>query len=319
VLVTSEGGPAAAPELRGQLFDLGLQPLSPQAGATALTSYGPNTDFQPGEILRGHRLLWSAPYYYAGFSTASGTQLSLLQVRTDLVRNSAVQVVTGSARPTNDFFLVSDGQSVTAGVRSAPSSYDLTSVVVGAGGFGARTPVTVGGDAQHLLRSAGAGAAWHAQGSYYELWTPDTLNYLGPSDLHRTIFDATWTAQAATTVPADTTAAHQFPDAALTETMPTAVTVVPPSPEAPADARTPVTVVHFVVADSPPFDINNPGPGTLVRVLFDSTGAYVPGSYTRLPQRRCNRPATCISGDFLYLGYETATGATVERYRLLTK
>jgi hypothetical protein len=291
VLVTSEVGGV----LTGQAYDLDLAPsLQFPPNAIPLTNA---SDFTAGETLSGHRLMFMAGSYFAAFSTTSGNELSILRLRTDFLRTGYSQVVTSSPDPTTDFFLTGNGTKVSVGIFHAPDSHNVT--VLDAADFGIRTNVAIGGGA--YPQKNGAGAVWRANDSVFELWTPDSLDYHLPSDLHRVLYDANWSP----TTP-DAKLVSDVPDM---ETMPTAVVV---------DAgRTDATIVHYVVADNPPLPGAAPGTGRIHRRLFDAAGDEIPDSHVILPRASCNRPTSTLLGNFLYLGFETPSGPMVERYQIL--
>jgi hypothetical protein len=290
VLVTSEVGGV----LQAQAYDLDLVPSLLLPNVTPLTG---SADFTPGQTLSGHRLMFMSGSYYAAFSTASASELSIVRVRTDLVRTGYAQVVSASADPTTDFFLTGDGSKVSVGIFHPPDAHNVT--VLDSSDFGVRTNYAIGGGS--YPQKNGAGAAWRVADAVFELWTPDSLDYHGPSDLHRVLYNATWSPQ--------TPDAKPIADIPDVETMPTAVVV--------DNGRTNATIVHYVVADDPPLPGAAPGTGHVHRRLFDSTGAEIPGSHTDLGRASCNRPAATLLGNSLYLGFETPSGPMVERYQIL--
>lgn len=291
VVVTSE----VAGALKAQAYDLDLNVSLLIPNAIPLTS---GVDFTAGETLSGHRLMFMSGSYFAAFSTASGNELSILRLRTDLTRVGFAQVVTSSPDPTTDFFMTGNGSKVSVGIFHPPDAHNVTEM--DAADFGVRTTYPIGGGA--YPQKNGAGAAWRAADSVYELWTPDTLDYHLPSDLHRVLYSATWSPTTA-----DAKLVSDIPDI---ETMPTAV-VVDAGP-----GRTNATIVHYVVADNPPLT-SVAGSGKIHRRLFDATGTEIPGSHVILPRASCNRPVSALVGNFLYLGYETPAGPIVERYQIL--
>lgn len=289
VLITAEQG--------GTIFglphdaDLGQigNPPTPVALATS-------SDVSPGETISGHRLMFMGSLYYLAFSTASGQELAIRSARKDLNSDGFAQLLTGSSDPTTDFFLAGDGAKVSVGVFKPSNGHTVT--LLDAGNFGIRSTVTIGGAG--FPQTQGSGAAWRAADFVYELWTPDTLDYHGPSHLHRAYFDSNWSQSAAATRPAF--------DPFAVETMPTAVTV---------DAVSKVTILHYVVADNPPAQGAAAGSGKIHRRLFDDTGTEIPNSHTELPFVSCNRPAATILGSALYLAFETPTGVQVDRFPML--
>ena len=291
LLVTAEQGGT----IFGMLHDadlglIGFQP-TPKPLATS-------ADISPGQTISGHRLMFMGSLYYLAFSTASGQELAIRSIVTDasLNSNGYAQLLTGSSDPTADFFLAGDGAKVSVGVFRPADGHTVT--LLDAGNFGVRSTVTIGGPA--FPQAQGSGAAWRAADFVYEFWTPDTLDYHGPSHLHRAYFSSDWTQSAAATRPAF--------DAFAVETMPTAVTV---------DAVSKATILHYIVADNPPSAGAAPGSGKIHRRLFDDTGTEIPNSHTVLPFASCNRPAAAILGKFLYLAFETPTGVQVERFPML--
>jgi hypothetical protein len=289
VLVTSEVGGV----LQGQAYDLDLAPSLLLPNVVSLT--GPN-DFTQGETLSGHRLMFMGGSYFAAYSTASGAELSILRVRTDLIRVGFAQVVTSSPDPTTDFFLTGNGTKVSVGIFHPPDAHNVT--VLEPTDFGIRTNYAIGGGA--YPQKNGAGAAWRAADAVFELWTPDSLDYRLPSDLHRVLYDAAWSP----TTP-DAKLVADVPDM---ETMPTAVVV--------DNGRTNATIVHYVVADNPPAG-GPAGSGKIHRRIFDAAGVEIPGSHVILPRASCNRPTATLLGNSLYLGFETPSGPMVERYQVL--
>ena len=290
VLVTSEVGGV----LQGQAYDLDLVTSTLLPNVVSLTG---TSDFTPGETLAGHRLMFMSGSYFAAFSTASGAELSILRLRTDFVRAGFAQVVTSSPDPTTDFFMTGDGSKVSIGIFHPPDAHTVT--VMDATDFGVRSTYPIGGGA--YPQKNGAGAAWRATDGVFELWTPDNLDYHLPSDLHRVLYSAAWSPTTS-----DAKLVSDVPDM---ETMPTSVVV---------DAtRTKATIVHYVVADSPPPSGAAPGSGQIHRRIFDAAGVEIPGSHVVLKRASCNRPTTTLFGNFLYLGFETPSGPMVERYQLL--
>jgi len=291
VLVTSEVGGV----LQGQAYDLDLAP-SLQFPPNALPLTGP-TDFTAGQTLSGHRLMFMGGSYFAAFSTASGNELSILRLRTDLVRTGFSQVVTTSPDPTTDFFLTGNGTKVSVGIFHAPDSHNVT--VLDPADFGIRQSFAIGGGA--YPQKNGAGAAWRANDAVFELWTPDSLDYHLPSDLHRVLYDANWSPT--------TNDAKLVADIPDMETMPTAVVV--------DTGRTNSTIVHYVVADNPPLPGAAAGTGKIHRRVFDAAGVEYPDSHVVLNRASCNRPTATLLGNYLYLGFETPSGPMVERYQIL--
>jgi hypothetical protein len=289
VLVTGEQGGV----LSGQVLDRDLQqnPLLPNP--TALTNV---SDFSPTETLAGHRIMFMGTFYYLAFSSTSGKELSIARVRTDLVRDGFTQIVSASPDPTTDFFLTGDGSKVSVGVFHPTDGHTVH--LLNAADFGIRSTVSIGGGL--FPQTNGAGAAWRANDSVFELWTPDTLGYQGPSDLHRVLYDAAWTPT--------TTDAKPVAEIGVTETMPTAVTV---------DPQTRATIVHYVVPDNPPVNGAPAGYGRIHRRVFDETGVEVPDSHVILPRTSCNRPVSALYVNWIYLAYETSAGPIVERFPLL--
>ena len=253
------------------------------------------SDFTPGESLSGHKFLFVNGFYFAALTTATGSEMELLRLRTDLIRDGYSQVVSSSPDPTTDFFFAASPLKLAIGLFHPTNGH--TVIQLNPTDFGVRTTVSIGGGA--YPQKQGSGAAWRTTDSVFELWTPDTLDFRGPSDLHRTLFNSSWSPTTPDTKPVN--------DPAVVETRPTAVTV---------DGPTGVTVLHYVAADNPPL-ANPPGSGSIHRRLFDATGIEIPGSHKTLPRTSCNRPTSTILGNFLYLGYETPTGPIVERYPLL--
>lgn len=279
--------------VNAQAYDFELQPSIVLPNVVAVTGL---TDLSPGETLDGHRLTFAGSRYLLAFSSASGAEVNLVRFRPDFVREGYQQVVTGSASPANDFFLVANTSRVAVGLPAPPDGHSVALFDIA--DFGNPAVVAIGGPTRP--QRPGSGAAWRADDEVFELWSPSTLDYRGPSDLHRVLFDANW---AATTADARPVA-----DLVAVETMPTGVVVDPPSQ---------VTIVHYVVADNPPLDPNLPGSGRIHRRLFDATGVEVPGSHAVLPRASCNRPVCTILGRNLYLAYETPNGPIVERFPIL--
>ncbi len=291
VLVTSEQNG----ELRGIVLDRDLVPLTLPPTYVVLANAA---DFTTPP-LSGHRLLFSAGYYFAAFGNASGSEVALRRYRgTDLGFDGFSSIVGNAATSVADFFLVSDGATVSVGVPTASAGHTVYSLPATA--FGTRSTYSIG-DALHP-QSAGSGVVWRPLDSVYELWTPDTLDWHGPSDLHRQYFDSAWS----TSVPDETPVAGSE-----TETMPTAVSVY--QGDGPGKG---VTILHYIVPDSPP--VGPAGSGTLHRRLFDASGVEIPGSHAVLTGGARNRPTSFILGDSIYVGVEPSTGPVVHRYALLT-
>jgi hypothetical protein len=288
VLVTSEGGGNLYGELVGQ--DL-AEPFTPNV----VTMAG-SADLPSGETLAGHRVISMGGAYFAAFSSNSGQTVALARFNGILQKSNLLTVVGNSPDSTKDFFLAGDGARVSVGVnRPATTSHIVYSY--DGSNLGAPTTATIGGAL--YPQAAGAGAAWRTDDSVFELWTPETLDYRGPSKLHRVLYTSAWVASTPD-------AKYSFTDPSQTETMPSAVSV---------DAQTGVTIVHYVVADDPPQGAL--GTGRIHRRLFFPTGVEIPGSHVVLPRTACNRPASTLLGNRLYLAYETGTGVVVERYPLL--
>ena len=289
VLVTGEQGGV----LSGQVFDRDLQQYPLLPNPVALTNV---SDFSPTETLSGHRVMSMGAFYYVAFSSTSGQELSLARVRTDLVRDGFTQIVSASPDPTADFFLTGDGSKVSVGIFHPTNGHTVH--LLDAADFGIRSTVSIGGVA--FPQTNGAGAAWRVNDSVFELWTPDTLAYQGPSDLHRVLYDAGWSPT--------TTDAKPVAEIGVTETMPTAVTV---------DPQTRATIVHYVVPDNPVVPGAPAGYGRIHRRVFDESGVEIPDSHVVLPRASCNRPVTALLVNWIYVAYETASGPVVERYPLL--
>ena len=289
VMVTGEQGGT----LTGQVLDKDLQQSPILPNPLPLTSA---SDFSPTETLLGHRVTFMGTFYFVAFSTTSGKELSLARVRTDLVRDGFTQIVSNSPDPTADFFLTGDGTKVSVGVFRPADGHTVH--LLSATDFGIRSTVLIGGGLFPQVN--GAGAAWRPADSVFELWTPTTLDYHGPSDLHRVLYESTWSPATPDTKPvADLTA---------TETMPTAVTV---------DPQKKATILHYVVPDNPPVTGLTAGYGRIHRRVFDAEGVEVPDSHAILPRASCNRPVSVLLNNALYLAYQTAAGPVVERYPLL--
>jgi hypothetical protein len=289
VMVTGE----QAGVLSGQVFDRDLQQSPILPNPFALTTA---TDFSPTETLSGHRVMYMGTFYYVAFSTTSGKELSLTRVRTDLVRDGFTQVVSASADPTADFFLTGNGPQVSVGVFHPPDGHTVH--LLSATDFGIRSTVSIGG--AQFPQMNGSGAAWRASDSVFELWSPTTLAYQGPSDLHRVLYNAAWSPT--------TTDAKPVDEIGVTETMPTAVTI---------DPQSKATILHYVVPQNPPVSGATTGYGRIHRRVFDESGVEVPDSHTILPRTLCNRPVSTLLGNSVYLAYQTDTGTVVERYPLL--
>jgi hypothetical protein len=288
ILITSEQNGAVI----GQRFDTNLTVFPNIPNPTTLTSA---SDLTTGQTLAGHRLLFLGNFYYLAFSSASGSELALARIRTDLVRDGYASIVSSSADPTTDFFLTANPSQVSVGVYQPANKGHLVTTL-GATDFGTRTTATIGGPTRP--QAPGAGAAWRTDDAVFELWTPDTLDYHGPSDLRRGLYNAAWTLQG--------TDPKLITDPVAVETMPTAVTV---------DPVTKATIVHYVVADNPL--VGPAGSGKIHRRIFDASGVEVPGSHVIMPTPSCNRPAAAILGAMLFIGFETPSGVTVERHQLL--
>ena len=288
VTVTGEQGGA----LTGQVLDKDLQQIQTLPNPVTLTTA---SDFSPTETLAGHRLMFMGTFYYLVFSTTSGQELSIARLRTDLVRDGFTQIVSASPDPTTDFFLTGNGTQVSVGVFHPADGHTVH--LLNATDFGVRSTVSIGGGAYPQVN--GAGAAWRASDSVFELWTPTTLAYQGPSDLHRVLYNAAWSPT--------TPDAKPVADLTTTETMPTAVTV---------DPRSNATIVHYVVPDNPAVGAP-PGYGRIHRRVFDEEGVEVPDSHVILPRASCYRPVSAILNNAIYVAYQTATGPVVERYPLL--
>jgi hypothetical protein len=289
VAVTGEQGGV----LTGQVLDKDLQQTVILPNPVTLTNA---SDFSPTETLAGHRLMFMGTFYFLAFSTASGQELSIARLRTDLVRDGFTQIVSASPDPTADFFLTGNGPQVSVGVFHPADGHTVH--LLNATDFGIRSTVSIGG-AQYP-QTNGSGAAWRPSDSVFELWTPTTLAYQGPSDLHRVLFDATWSPTTPDTKP--------VAELTVTETMPTAVTV---------DPQTKATIVHYVVPDNPAVVGVPPGYGRIHRRVFDEEGVEVPDSHVILPRASCNRPVSALLNNAIYLAYQTAAGPVVERYPLL--
>jgi len=288
VLATSE----ANGSLYGELFD---QELSPPTTPNVVTMTGP-LDLAVGETVSGHRVLYMGGAYFAAFSTASGQSVVATKFNLALQRGSVQPVVANAADATTDFFLTGDGPHVAIGVPHATSA-SHTVYQFDALNFGNPTTIAIGG--AFYPQAPGGGAAWRGTDAVFELWTPDTLDYRGPSKLHRVLYSAAWN-------PSTADARLTFADPSPTDTMPTAVSV---------DPQTGVTIVHYVAADGQP---QGPlGSGNVHRRLFDATGVEIPGSHAILPRTACNRPSSQIVGNRIFLAYETPSGPVLERYPLL--
>ncbi len=289
VLVTSEGSGS----LLGQFYDQDLNPPTP-ANVVTLAS---GADLPNGETLAGHRVIFAGNAFFAGASSTSGQTLILARYNGILQRSNLLTVVGNSTDPTTDFFLASDGLRVSAGVfHSATATHTVYGYDVA--NLGSPSTSTIGGAG--FPQTQGAGAAWRgAPDSVFELWTDDTLDYRGPSKLHRVRYSSTWS-------PQTTDFSYSFADPSPTETMPSAVSI---------DPATGIMIVHYVVADNPPQAAL--GTGNIHRRLFDAGGVEVPGSHFVLPTRSCYRPTSALLGDRLYVAFETQTGPVVERFPLL--
>jgi hypothetical protein len=279
--------------LTAQAFDRDLQQSPAQPNPVQLMN---PTDFTAGEVPSGHRVMFMGGFYFFAVSTASGAELAITRVRTDFLRDGFATVVSTSTDPTTDFFLAGDGTNVSLGIFQPSNGHTVH--LLKATDFGIRSTVAIGG--AQFPQKNGSGVAWRSGDKVFEMWTPGTLDFHGPSDLHRVLYSAAWSATTADAKP--------VADLAAVETMPTAVSV---------DPVTGATIVHYVVADNPPLDVNLPGSGRVHRRVFDATGAEVPGSLAILPRVSCNRPTSVVTGSFLYVGFETPNGPVVERYSLL--
>jgi hypothetical protein len=288
VLVTSEGGG----NLYGELVD---QDLTPPFTPAVVTMAGA-ADLPTGETVAGHRLTYMGGAYFATVSTATGQSLLLARFNTQLQRTNFLTVVGGSADPTADGFLAGDGVRVSVGIFHAATA-GHTMHLYDAANLGNPATISIGGAL--FPQAQGCGAAWRGTDAVFELWSPDTLDYRGPSKLHRVLYSSAWE-------PVTPDARWSFTDPSPTETMPTAVSV---------DFQSGITIVHYVAADNPP---NGPlGSGNVHRRLFDATGVEIPGSHQILPRIACNRPSSALIGNRLFLAYDTPSGPVVERYPLL--
>lgn len=287
VLVTSELGG----QLQGQILDSELAILPQRPNPVVLTS---SSDFGAGDFASGHRLMHMSGAYFAAVATQSGANPLLLRLRSDLTAEARPQVQTLPGDLTGDLFLTGNFQQVAVGVFHPPNGH--TVYVRDAATLAGVSTISIGG--ANYPQSAGAGAVWRAIDSVYELWTPESLDWRVQSDLHRVLYTAQW-------VPT-TADAELVNDPISVETLSTAVSV---------DPVTKATILHYVVADVPPAAAE--GTGKIHRRIFDASGVEVPGSHSILPRASCNRPASCILNQHLFLGYETPTGQIVERFFLL--
>lgn len=289
VTVTGEQGGV----LTGQVLDKDLQLIPALPNQVALTTA---SDFSPTETLNGHRVMFMGTFYFLAFSTTSGKELSLARLRTDLVRDGFTQIVSASSDPTTDFFLTGDTSRVSVGVFRPTDGHTVH--LLNATDFGIRSTVLIGG-AQYPQMN-GSGAAWRAGDNVFELWSPTTLAYQGPSDLHRVLYNAAWSPT--------TTDAKPVAELGVTETMPTAVLV---------DPQTKATIIHYVVPENPPSTGATAGFGRIHRRVFDQSGVEVPDSHVILPRALCNRPVSALLVNWIYLAYQTDAGPVVERYPIL--
>jgi hypothetical protein len=290
VLVTSESGGS----LFAQFLDRELATLPTMMNPVSIAGAA---DMSVGETLVDHRVMSMGGSFYVSFSSSTGQSLSLLKLNNLLQRNNSAQVLSQSASSTRDFFMTGDGANVALGVAT-PATGGHRVELLDAANFGTRSTVLIGGGL--LPQSAGSGAAWRPTDAVFELWTPDTLDYHGPSDLHRQLYQSTWTAASSDSQP--------VAEAGTTETSPTAVVV---------DPITQATILHYVVPDNPPLVGGKPGSGRIHRRLFNTNGVEIAGSHFVLPNASCLRPTAMVFGAYLYVAFETPSGFEVQRWQLL--
>ncbi len=276
-----------APQISGRLYDRDLfeQPGTPQP----VSFVGP-ADMQPGEVLGTHRMVANDVNYYIAWATQSGLFAGFSRIRkSDLGREGFLEAIANATTPIRDHFLVTNGLTVSLGVFRSPDGHDvhvyepdLTSIF------------TTGIGTLAFSHANGAGAAWNPATEQYELWAPDALGFGNPSDLNRQFYSEFWQVQGSNEKP--------IADPGETETMSSAVSI---------DLSSGVTVVHHVIP------AGASGAGNVVRSLFDDAGDLVLGSDVTLPTSGLNRPTSIIVGNFLYVGYESASGPAVERFPFL--
>lgn len=289
VLVTSESNG----QVLGQRFNMDLEPLLYPVAEYSPVMLADSNDVAPGETLAGHRVVANGGFHYLGVSTASGASLVLKKVQGDRTIAGSARIAENSS-DTQDFFVATDGATVSVG-RFLPPDGHVVTVVDPATMTPSLTTYAIGGTSGPHVR--GAGAAWRASDGLYELWAPSALEFLDPdadSDLHYLRFDSNWSHASADQKP--------VAEAGVNETFSTAVTV---------DDASGAMIVHYVVPEFP-YEV-----GTIHRRVFDVTGLEVPGSHAVLPGARRGRPTAIIVGNHLFLAADGPNGPTVERWKLL--
>lgn len=286
VLVTGENNG----QVIARYYDMNLVDVNPLGQSRLLANAG---DLPTGQTLRGHRLAYSNGFYYVAFSSTAGTSAALSRFPATLARSGFTSIVDGSSDPTGDLFLTVTDSTVSVGMPRPPYGHTVYQYVADATLRSVGTPLLIGGAS--WPQAPGSSAVWRTDQGVYEMWSPDSIVYGAPSDLHHVIYSPSWGAI--------TTDSKPVADPNVSETFCTSVVL---------DADTGATIVHWVEPSNA-----LTGQGRLHRVLFDAIGVEIPNSRATLGNVERNRPAAFISGNALYVAAEGPSGAVVTKYSLL--
>jgi hypothetical protein len=299
-------------------------------------SPGASSDLPSGEALGTHRLLRAGDHLYAVVSSASGQSglIYRFEVQFDPITGDTTfgvrnrrSITPAGQETTIDLFAATDGTSISVGlyVGSATVSHHVyrydadTLAPIGLG------PQEIGRASESASHTSAAGAQFRTlvdanETPYYELWAPDNLNQLGPSDLHRQQYAPDWSVLVAPDRDYDDVFDYDG-DGNFDQRVELSPTAVSVDQQITGNVTgSGATIVHYIVRDP------QTGRFRIHRRLFDIGGNEIPDSHFVVdesdPDRTLGRPISLVlnenaSRSHVYLGYTTPTGPEILRYRLV--
>lgn len=249
-------------------------------------------DTSGNQGIADHKHIFLEDHHYIVFSTTDARNAYIVKLTKALDRVKLVPVVEKSAFPSNDMFLVSDGENIYAGFFLPGKGHkvyafdrDLQQT---------REPFEIGnGDYRH---ANGASVIFH-EGNFH-LLAPKTLDPRSENCIYHIVYDKDWKPIGERrTLIADEER----------ERMVTGVTWIP---------KKSLFILHYTANPAGARPRAN-GPiddsGVIKRRLFDKD--WKPVGKAEVVIDAGHRPHTLFHNDTLYLGYDANGGAFIRRYK----
>lgn len=255
-----------------------------ESGAEAIAASPDDT--RNRQNIADHKHLFLKDHHYIVFSVAGARDSYLVRIDNDLRRVAIVPVVNSADIPTNDMFLVTDGERIHVG-HFLPGRghrvYTFSSDLKSAG-----PPVTIGADAH---RHANGAAAIYLNERFHVL-APKTLDPRDPNAIYRMTFDKEWKSDGERTTMIESGSGDR---------MVTGLTRLD-NPE--------IIVIHYMCGK--PSGGGQDDSGVIMRQIYSKDWKSLgdPASVVR----HAHRPHTAAVGEHLYLGYDSPKGVFIENY-----